>query len=387
MDNLSHLKICIEKLLPEELNVRHALKKKANSSAHLEKLSAAFFTSKLWPKGQTIKISFVNSDENSIKADWTPIAVLKSARNNDGSSPKLDPLEYTIRKLSPIEAVKKIVRDRIQPMTGLNFKFVPQGGNIRVAFDPNKGANSLIGTDCLKSKEAATMNLGWLDASTIIHEFGHAIGLIHEHQNPGGKGISWNDSVVYAWAKQTQGWDEKTTFHNIIERYDSRQINGSDYDPKSIMLYFFPSKLTTDGVGTDANRRLSITDVEYTHKIYNTDIDPVKFWEQMYGEETKLKPQGSNGRSYWSGAARYALIFAVVIIAGFALYYGIRYIKNKSMKSLDYDSSYKSDYNPLRSQSYRSNTHSSPVASNMPYYSSSDRPSRSLAFKYSPTTY
>jgi hypothetical protein len=29
----------------------------------------------------------------------------------------------------------------------------------------------------------------------VIHEFGHALGLIHEHQNPSG-GIQWNKPVV-----------------------------------------------------------------------------------------------------------------------------------------------------------------------------------------------
>ena len=36
------------------------------------------------------------------------------------------------------------------------------------------------------------MNYGWIDAdspeeelrSVVLHEFGHALGLIHEHQNP-----------------------------------------------------------------------------------------------------------------------------------------------------------------------------------------------------------
>ena len=79
---------------------------------------------------------------------------------------------------------KKVVRERIQPFVGLKFVFVPQGGNVRVSFNPHGGAYSLVGTDCLKSKEQSTMNLGWLDAGTIMHEFGHVLGMIHEHQNP-----------------------------------------------------------------------------------------------------------------------------------------------------------------------------------------------------------
>ena len=58
---------------------------------------------------------------------------------------------------------------------------------IRVTFDPSDGAWSYVGTDCrsIPSNEA-TMNLGFLDGGTPAHEFGHAIGLGHEHLNPDG---------------------------------------------------------------------------------------------------------------------------------------------------------------------------------------------------------
>ena len=50
------------------------------------------------------------------------------------------------------------------------------------------------------------MNFGWLRPGTpleeymrvVLHEFGHALGLIHERQNPSG-GIQWNKPVVYRY--------------------------------------------------------------------------------------------------------------------------------------------------------------------------------------------
>ncbi len=52
------------------------------------------------------------------------------------------------------------------------------------------------------------MNLGFLDGGTAAHEFGHAIGLAHEHQNPAG-GIQWNEEVVIReLAKSPNFWDE-----------------------------------------------------------------------------------------------------------------------------------------------------------------------------------
>ena len=40
------------------------------------------------------------------------------------------------------------------------------------------------------------MNLGFVDRPTVLHEFGHALGLIHEHQSPFKGGFEWNREEV-----------------------------------------------------------------------------------------------------------------------------------------------------------------------------------------------
>jgi hypothetical protein len=276
-DNLTQMRICIEKPLPQEEHIMKHLSNRANSQYHLEKLSAAFVSQKMWPKNSKITISFVSSPNTIKNVDWTPLATLN---NND-----LDPIEEEIRKLSPVEAVKKIVRERIQPLVGLKFVFVPHSGMVRVGFNPHGGTSSLVGTDCIKSKEKITMNFGWLDASTIMHEFGHVLGLIHEHENPNGKTIQWDDSKVYTLAKQTHGWDHETTYHNILERYKANQVNASKFDSKSVMLYYFPPSLTTDHKGTSSNHKLSKEDVKYISKVYPGGyMTPEEFYKNVYGE-------------------------------------------------------------------------------------------------------
>jgi hypothetical protein len=285
-DTLSQLRICVQKPLPHEEKELKKLQNTSNSGYHFEKLRAAFFVKKLWKNNSTIKISFNPSSNKKKSVHWTPLAVLESQRNNDGSPVKLDPIEYEIRKLSPEEAVKKIVKERIEPIVNLNFEFVENNGNVRISFDPEKGAYSLLGTDCLHSKEETTMNLGWLDAATIMHEFGHVLGLIHEHQNPSGtESIDWNKEEVYKWANETQGWDHDTTYHNILQKYDHNQLNASNFDPKSIMLYFFAPELTNNHKGTNNNKRLSKEDVEYISKIYpGGKMSPSEFYKEAYGE-------------------------------------------------------------------------------------------------------
>ena len=284
-ENLTQMRICVEKPLPHEKHIMKHISDRANSHHHFKKLSAAFMTQKIWPNNATITVSFVASPNTIKSVDWTPLATLRGLKNNDGSSVKLDPIEEEIRKLSPIEAVKKVVRERIQPLVGLKFIFVPQGGVVRVGFNPHGGSYSLVGTDCIKSNESTTMNLGCLDAGIIMHEFCHVLGMIHEHANPKGKYISWDDSKVYQWSKQTQGWDHTTTYHNIIERYNVDQLNASEFDPKSIMLYFFPPQLTTNKKGTSSNHILSREDVLYISKMYpNGTSTPLEFYNNVYGE-------------------------------------------------------------------------------------------------------
>ena len=136
--------------------------------------------------------------------------------------------------------------------------------DIRIAFDPNDGAWSYIGTDCRSIPlDEPTMNLGFLDGGTAAHEWGHAIGLAHEHQNPAG-GIQWNEAVVIReMAKSPNFWDEQTTRFNILRRYSADQVNGTRFDPESIMLYFFPADWTTNGIGTEANEVLSAMDKQF----------------------------------------------------------------------------------------------------------------------------
>jgi hypothetical protein len=264
--NYGQERICVEKPLPDEEKLISELNSRGKGSDRISKLRAAFYTSKLWPRDATIRIKFINS-QNVAPSKWTPLPWLEQ------SGVPLDPLENEeTRSMSHEEAVKKIVNERIVPIVGLNILFVQpnEQAEIVIGFDGAAGAWSLLGTDCLNAR-GKTMNLGWMDVSTTIHEFCHALGMVHEHQNPHGNMINWDEQTVYEWARMTQGWDEQTTYNNIIARYNVDQVNGSLYDPLSIMLYFFPGNMTTDGVGTHQNVRLSLQDVKYLNNMYPTE--------------------------------------------------------------------------------------------------------------------
>lgn len=332
-EQLGQLKICVEKTLNMPLtesnvkkifdikvasnkvsavpDVYHDLKSSSNpkslQAAH--KLRAAFITSKLWKKGSTINIFIMPGSD---KVPRTKLADLENSKDSNGNPLKMDPLQKEIDSMSVPDAIKKIVNERYSPILDLKLNFVDDqnSSDVRISFVPDDGAWSLIGTDILVTdKKDATMNLGWFDVGTTLHEFGHTFGMIHEHQNPSGNPIQWNEQKVYTWAQDTQGWDQKTTYTNIIEKYDANTINGSKFDPQSIMLYFFPASLTTNNEGTHENLRLSPEDVIYLNQQYpGSTEDPATFYKEVYGEDIKdaekndtpAPNQSSGGNSFSS---------------------------------------------------------------------------------------
>jgi hypothetical protein len=297
---LSQLRICVEKTNQKFIEKDG------------KKFTAAYLKDQVWKNVKEITIQFL---EEPSKISWTPIKTLEDAKDSEGKKIEMDPLEKKVREIPIKDAIKQIVRERISPLIGISLEFIENGdGMIRISFNPDSGAWSMIGKQAEGvEKGQATMNLGWMDVGTTIHEFLHALGAIHEHQNPNGEPIDWNKEKVYEWAKTTQGWDEKTTDTNIIDKYSVDQIEGSSFDENSIMLYFFPGFLTKNGRGTHQNLRLAETDIEWLKKIYPGGVG-YKF------SETKKKKK------------KIFLIFILIILLIFLIFFGyigIKYIWKK----------------------------------------------------------
>ncbi len=158
-----------------------------------------------------------------------------------------------------------------------DFSASRAAAHIRVSFSADTGSWSYIGTDCLGiSKSEPTMNFGWLKDDTeaqeyervVVHEFGHALGAIHEHQNPKG-GIEWNLPVVYKFfAGPPNFWSKEEVDVNVVGKYSVDQLNASKFDPDSIMLYQFDAALIKGGKATKFNVKMSAGDKRFIRRQY-----------------------------------------------------------------------------------------------------------------------
>ncbi|KAM0231179.1 hypothetical protein ACHAP5_011165 [Fusarium lateritium] len=164
--------------------------------------------------------------------------------------------------------------------SGVTFVFSEaDNAEVRVNVDESGKSWSTIGTDCLAVPVGQqTMNFGWLTDDTqdmefsrvVTHEFGHALGCIHEHQSPAG-GIPWDKEKAYEYYMSFNKWSREEVDRNIFDYYTFTLSRFSEVDKTSIMMYEIPASITTDGYHTVQNTRLSDTDKTFIAGVYPKD--------------------------------------------------------------------------------------------------------------------
>jgi hypothetical protein len=234
------LDVCIDRVIPEELE---AAATEAERQEQGDAIRLAMVRKKKWKNGRKLRVRFLDGDPEvqkkvaAVAKEWTKHANMMLDFGNDPNA------------------------------------------EIRISFK-EIGYWSAVGTDALVEeyfrKNQPTMNFGGFSRSTpdseyqrvVLHEFGHALGCIHEHQSPAG-GIKWNKAQIYRdLSGPPNNWDRATIDHNMFAKYDKTQTNFTKFDPQSIMLYSFPRTWTLDGMTFPSNTKLSATDTKYIKEQY-----------------------------------------------------------------------------------------------------------------------
>lgn len=242
---MSQHNLCMEMSIPAEhleaTRLYAAEQNPANAPAFNPdgELEGAAETRYLWPNGKTITVCFVDGDP----------AVHK----------RIEPIAHEWSQYA-----------------NLAFDFVKgPRADIRISFDPRTGSWSYLGvqSNAFWLFGKPSMNYGWLTPTTdedeyrrvVLHEFGHALGLVHEHLQPRAT-IPWDEQKVYDYFQRTNGWSPEQTRAQVLARVQADRFTPFDRD--SIMLYHFPAELTTDGSSTPWNTELSAADKTFIAELY-----------------------------------------------------------------------------------------------------------------------
>lgn len=186
-------------------------------------------------------------------------------------------LHYAFIDTPDAETASVIAAAADEWMRYANIRFVredsPENAEIRIAFSEGGGTWSFIGRDSLSAASRdSTMTFGW-DITTpkgrvaALHEFGHVLGLVHEHQNPTDSDI-WDVGEVMAfYSKPPNVWSAQQIEHNIL-RPSTIYPCFRSFDRNSVMMYAFEARLFKDQQAIEEPTGLSASDKACVAEMY-----------------------------------------------------------------------------------------------------------------------
>lgn len=161
----------------------------------------------------------------------------------------------------------------------LKFEFGDRAdAAIRVSFRSDPGSWAYQGkTALLASPNQPTVNFGWLRDSTpkdevervVLHEFGHVVGLQHEHGNPASS-LRWNKEEVYrTFSGPPNHWTRAEIDATIFAIWPPSYFPVHKvFDRDSIMMYPMPANMLVGGEAIGWNRSLSAIDKQFAAALY-----------------------------------------------------------------------------------------------------------------------
>ncbi|MFL6248010.1 MAG: hypothetical protein ACJ74H_18450 [Thermoanaerobaculia bacterium] len=161
----------------------------------------------------------------------------------------------------------------------LKFEFGDDpDAQIRVTFKADPGSWAYQGKTALSiPAKQPTVNFGWLKADTpsdeidrtVLHEFGHVLGLQHEHGNPAST-LKWKKEEVYRdLSSPPNNWSRELVDRHIFAIWPPAYFPVHKvFDRQSIMMYEMKPTYFVKGEAIGKNQELSAVDKQFAAALY-----------------------------------------------------------------------------------------------------------------------
>lgn len=159
-----------------------------------------------------------------------------------------------------------ILKQYAFPFINLKFKIGRNNDStITIKTSPPAGPSSAIsGNTTGIGTKTPTVTIYKLTQGVVLHEFGHAMGMFHEHQNPAPNNpIQWNKDQVYAYYIDRQQWKKNAVDDQILNRRDKAKSLFTNWDKNSIMNYNIRPGFTSAPVQTFVGQEYSDGDKQW----------------------------------------------------------------------------------------------------------------------------
>lgn len=188
----------------------------------------------------------------------------------------------TVQLQTPTAEQKQVfeqVAKDIESLTNLTFTYPPSGPyKIRVSFVPGRSW-AYIGTDNNGVPQTTpSMQIGFRDGNSyypvILHELGHSVSLLHEHQNPNEPFIFDEPVVIARLSGPPNYWNLATIRFNVLDLWARENVIATNRDDKSIMMYNLPAEFFVNKIGVTGGKVLSPQDKLFLGTLYPKSVPP-----------------------------------------------------------------------------------------------------------------
>ena len=218
----------------------------------------------LWDRGETVKVCFRSGTQKararvaSYGVEWMKYANVK-----------FDFGDMNDPQMCKGEAGEKVKIDFVN--SGAKAGHWSALGKLALKTDHSMNLSFLGGDELprISTNQAATERYV---RSIVLHEFGHALGMLHEHQSPrSGCSAEFYEEAVIAYGA-VRGWSADLSRSQMLQLAEHPELNATEVDRRSIMHYSLPPWLFKTGEKSPChvqqNLDLSDGDKAFMAKIY-----------------------------------------------------------------------------------------------------------------------